>query len=77
MGRAAVQLVEAEGAAHGRLDYEGADVLWSEGGGGAETYLPALLEEGDKEVDCEHDVCNELVLGERDIADSDAETEHL
>ena len=58
-------LVDADGGAHGGLDGEGLDVL------------PALLEEGDEEVDGAGDVINELLLSELDVTDSDAEAENL
>ena len=58
-------LVDADGDTHGGLDGEGLDVL------------PALLEEGDKEVDGTGDVINKLVLVEGDVANSDTEAEGL
>lgn len=58
-------LVDADGGTHGGLDGERLDVL------------PALLEEGDEEVDGAGDVINELVLSELDVANSDAEAKNL
>ena len=53
------------GRRHGSLDDKAANVL------------PALLEQRDKVVDGQHEVGNELVLGEVDVADGDTETQHL
>lgn len=58
-------LVDALGGRHGSLDDKAANVL------------PALLEEGDKVVDGEHQVGDELVLGHADVANSNTEAENL
>lgn len=53
------------GRRHGSLDDKTANVL------------PALLEKGDEVVDGQHEVGNELVLGQVDVTDGDTETQHL
>lgn len=58
-------LEETLGLTHGALDVERVDVL------------PVLLEEGDQEVDRQHGVGDDLVLGHVDVADSDAQAENL
>lgn len=60
-----VRLEQADGLAHGRLDVEGLDVL------------PVLLQQGDEEVDGQHDVGEELVVGHLDVADGNTQAEHL
>jgi hypothetical protein len=57
-------LVEALGGAHAALDVEGSDVL------------PVLLQERHEEVDGQHDVAEQLVLGQVDVADGDAQAQH-
>lgn len=59
------RLVDALGGRHGSLDGEAANVL------------PALLEQGDKVVDGQHDVGDQLVLGHANVADSDAHAQNL
>jgi len=58
-------LEETDRLAHGRLDVKGLDVL------------PVLLEEGDEEVDAQHDVGEDLVLGHLDVTDGDTQAENL
>jgi len=53
------------GFAHGGLNEQRFDVL------------PVLLEQRDEEVDGQHDVTEQLVLGHTDVADSDTQAEHL
>jgi len=59
------RLEESLRLAHGALDVEGSNIL------------PVLLEQRDQEVDGQHDVCGELILGHLDMADSDTHAEHL
>lgn len=59
------RLVQTYGLAHGGLDVEGLDVL------------PVLLEQRDQEIDCHLNVNVQLLLGERHIADSDTQAQHL
>jgi len=63
--RGAERLVEADGLAHGGLDVERLDVL------------PVLLEQGDEEVDAEHDVSEDLVVVHVDVADGNTQAENL
>lgn len=59
------RLIETDGLAHGALDVKRLDVL------------PVLLEERDEEVDGEHDVGEQLVVGHLDVADGDTEAQDL
>jgi hypothetical protein len=58
-------LVQAAGRRHGSLDDNTANVL------------PALLEQGDKVVDGQHEVGNKLLLGHLDVADGDTKAQNL
>jgi len=58
-------LEDSEGLAHSRLDVERLDVL------------PVLLEEGDQEVNTEHDVGKDLVLSHVAVSDGNTEAEDL
>jgi hypothetical protein len=58
-------LVQPHGLAHGALDEETLDIL------------PVLFEQGNEEIDCQHDVVDELVLGHFKMADGDSETQDL
>jgi len=59
------RLEETDGLAHRRLDVKRLDVL------------PVLLEQGDQEVDAQHDVGKDLVLSHGDVADSDTQAKNL
>jgi len=59
------RLVETDGLAHCCLQVEGLDVL------------PILFEEGDEEVDGQHDVRQHLVISHVDVTDGDTKAEHL
>lgn len=59
------RLVKADGLAHGGLDVQRLHVL------------PVLLEQGDEEVDGQHDVGEDLVLSHGDVADGDTEAKDL
>jgi hypothetical protein len=58
-------LVESLGRRHRSLDRQATHVL------------PALLQEGDKVVDGQHDVRDELILSHANVADSDTHTQNL
>jgi len=58
-------LEEADGLAHGGLDVERLDVL------------PVLLEERYEEIDAQHDVGEDLILGHLDVADSNTQAKNL
>jgi len=58
-------LVQTLRLAHGRLEVERLDVL------------PVLLEKGDKEVDSQHDVGNELILSHVHVTDCNAQAQNL
>jgi hypothetical protein len=60
-----MRLEDALGLAHGRLQVKRLDVL------------PVLLKEGDQEVDGQHGVGEDLVIGHVDVADGDTEAENL
>lgn len=60
-----IYLVETMGLTHGRLQVQGLDVL------------PVLLEQGDQEVDGQHDVSNQLVFGHGNVANGDTQAEDL
>lgn len=59
------RLVDAAGRRHGSLD------------GQASNVLPALLEQGDKVVDGQHDVGNQLLLVHVDVTDGDTHAQNL
>jgi hypothetical protein len=58
-------LINTGGRAHGSLDEERLDVL------------PVLFEERDEEVDAQHGVCNEFIVGHFDVTDGDTQAENL
>lgn len=58
-------LINTGSRAHGSLNIKGLDVL------------PVLLEEGDEEVDAQHGVGNDFVVGHFDVADGDTQAEDL
>jgi hypothetical protein len=60
-----LNLVDALGWGHGRLDGKRANVL------------PSLLKEGDEVVDSQHDVTDKLVLGHANISNGDTHAENL
>jgi len=60
-----IQLEEADWLAHGRLDVERLDVL------------PVFLEQGDEEVDAQHDVGKDLILSHLDMADGNTQAENF
>lgn len=60
-----LDLVDTDGLSHGGLDEEGLDVL------------PVLLEEGDEEVDAEHGVSSQFILGHGSMTDGSSQTEDL
>jgi len=59
------RLVKTNGFAHRALDEQALDVL------------PVLLQQRHEEVDRQHDVAEELVLGHLDVADGDTQAENL
>lgn len=59
------QLIKSHRLAHGALDEETLDIL------------PVFLEQTDKEIDCQHDVVNELILGHFQVSDGDTHAENL
>jgi len=60
-----IPLEETHGLTHGRFEVKGLDVL------------PVLLQEGDKEVDTQHDIGEDLVVVHLDVANGDTETQDL
>jgi len=56
---------ETDGLAHGGLNVQRLDVL------------PVLLQQRDEEVDAQHHVTQDLVVSHLDVADGNAEAQHL
>jgi len=58
-------LEETNGLAHSRFDVKRLDIL------------PVLLEEGDEEVDAQHDIGENLILGHLNVANGNTQAKHF